>query len=67
MLSLVDSINHSIALKPCCQHFEETEVAIDIEGVELSRAGEVCLIQICGPSSDKVFLFDIHTLKDRRS
>ncbi|CAE7426148.1 Exd1 [Symbiodinium natans] len=45
------------------QLFQEAEVAIDIEGVDLSRAGEVCLIQACGRSGT-VFLFDIHTLKD---
>lgn len=43
---------------------EEKQVAIDIEGVDLSRAGEVCLIQMCGASSPAVYLFDIYTLKD---
>jgi len=37
---------------------EENEVVIDIEGVELSRKGEVCLIQMCG-ASGMVSLFDI--------
>eukprot|EP00435_Cladocopium_sp_Y103_P034925 s1955_g9.t1 len=44
---------------------QEIEVAIDIEGVDLSRAGEVCLIQICGAAMDKVFLFDIHQLREK--
>ncbi|CAE7702209.1 Exd1 [Symbiodinium pilosum] len=45
--------------------FQESEVAIDIEGVDLSRAGQVCLIQMCGASMDKVFLFDIHQMQDK--
>ena len=40
----------------------EKEVAIDIEGVDLSRQGEVCIIQAFGPSSPAVYLFDIHVL-----
>eukprot|EP00927_Polykrikos_kofoidii_P034003 TRINITY_DN28848_c0_g1_i1.p1 TRINITY_DN28848_c0_g1~~TRINITY_DN28848_c0_g1_i1.p1 ORF type:complete len:328 (-),score=45.30 TRINITY_DN28848_c0_g1_i1:60-1043(-) len=43
---------------------KEVEVAVDVEGVMLGRAGEVCLIQICGPSTP-TYVFDIHILKER--
>lgn len=46
------------------QLFREKEVAIDIEGVELGRRGEICIIQMTGASSDKVYVFDICLLKD---
>eukprot|EP00930_Biecheleria_cincta_P030460 TRINITY_DN21102_c0_g2_i2.p1 TRINITY_DN21102_c0_g2~~TRINITY_DN21102_c0_g2_i2.p1 ORF type:complete len:332 (-),score=69.35 TRINITY_DN21102_c0_g2_i2:115-1110(-) len=45
--------------------FREKEVAVDIEGVELGRRGEICLIQITGASSDIVYLFDIFVLRDK--
>jgi exonuclease 3'-5' domain-containing protein 1 len=42
--------------------FAEEEIAVDIEGVSLSREGEICLIQIYAPKSDTTYLFDIHVL-----
>lgn len=47
------------------QLFQEKEVAIDIEGVELGRKGELCLIQMFGSSSPCVYLFDITVLGSR--
>jgi len=43
--------------------FDEDEIAMDIEGVSLSRAGEVCIIQMYAPSTSQVYLFDIAALK----
>ena len=42
---------------------QESEVAIDIEGVDLSRAGQVCLIQMCGASMDKALQLVADLLK----
>ena len=38
-------------------------MAIDIEGVDLSRAGQVCLIQMCGASMDKAWQLVADLLK----
>lgn len=62
MAQLVDTLEK--CQDAVAQLFQETEVAIDIEGVDLSRAGEVCLIQMCGSSNPIVYLFDIHVLRE---
>jgi len=43
---------------------QEQNVAIDIEGINLGRDGEVCWIQMTGASSPAVYLFDIYALKE---
>ncbi|CAK0827933.1 unnamed protein product [Prorocentrum cordatum] len=40
----------------------ENVIAVDIEGIDLGRQGEVCLIQVYGVSSPSVLLFDVFTM-----
>lgn len=42
---------------------KQDQVAVDIEGVELGRRGQICLIQMCGPSTP-VYVFDICALEN---
>jgi len=45
------------------QCLRETEIAVDIEGDNLSRIGSIALIQIFNQTTGAVYLFDIHVLK----
>jgi hypothetical protein len=49
-----DAAAARLAVKALSSH---TRVAVDCEGVALSRAGQLCLVQVASP--DAVFLFDI--------
>lgn len=44
---------------------EHKQLAVDLEGVDLSRKGAISLIQIAPADEKIVFLFDITTLKER--
>lgn len=61
MAELVDTVEkcqQAVAL--LCR---EEELAVDVEGIALSRQGELCLIQMSGPGeSSPVYLFDICSL-----
>lgn len=56
---LIDKV--SVCAEVVSRLLRETEIAVDIEGVDLCRTGQVCLIQIASPAR-KVFLFDITTM-----
>merc|ERR1712048_1146018 len=45
----------------CNQLLKYDELAVDIEGVRLSRRGEICIVQVANKTKD-VFLFDVTTL-----
>eukprot|EP00419_Tripos_fusus_P003365 CAMPEP_0172691910 /NCGR_PEP_ID=MMETSP1074-20121228/24867_1 /TAXON_ID=2916 /ORGANISM="Ceratium fusus, Strain PA161109" /LENGTH=318 /DNA_ID=CAMNT_0013512023 /DNA_START=51 /DNA_END=1007 /DNA_ORIENTATION=- len=44
---------------------KEKEVAVDLEGIALSREGKICVIIVCGPDeADPVYLFDVCALQE---
>jgi exonuclease 3'-5' domain-containing protein 1 len=47
------------------QLLSHRSIAVDLEGVNLSRAGTISLIQIAPAEEKEVYLFDITTLKER--
>jgi ribonuclease D len=56
---LVDSeFQIAAAVQAICR---ESEIAVDCEGVDLSRTGKLCLVQI-GLQNGTVFIFDITVL-----
>lgn len=40
-------------------------LAVDCEGVQLSRTGALTLVQIATSESPTVFLFDVHSIRER--
>lgn len=61
MAELVDTVEKcQQAVAVLCR---EEQLAIDLEGIALSRQGELCLIQMSGPGeASPVYLFDICSL-----
>lgn len=47
------------------QLLQSSSIAVDLEGVDLSRVGTISLIQIAPENSKSVYLFDITVLKDK--
>jgi exonuclease 3'-5' domain-containing protein 1 len=45
----------------CSELLEYSEIALDMEGIELGRDGEACLLQIAS-RDDRVFIFDLVAL-----
>mmetsp|Transcript_57433 Transcript_57433/g.134476 ORF Transcript_57433/g.134476 Transcript_57433/m.134476 type:complete len:255 (+) Transcript_57433:50-814(+) len=58
-VELVDTEEH--CRQVCQDVLQQDEVAVDIEGVDLSRHGEICVMQIA-KRTGPVFLIDITTL-----
>jgi len=61
-----DALVHLIDTVPGCvwavqQLMRQPEIALDVEGVNLSRSGQISLVQIAAPGT--VYLFDITQLK----